>query len=196
MLGQRVEVVSSGEASFKLGGLVVPSETVENTSGKVSDFLVSDRRSLSVGETEFLDWSYSQHKSISCVLSCIKELSSGSIGLFPQDKASHLDAVQQQMFQNGALERLFVVEDLSPFQDFFNIVLNSGGARLDAVFQLHFDLGHQLSSFDKTMVVEQLDFDLDVINNLKTALITVFDFCELIITDEFIKETSDKLSLW
>ena len=99
------------------------------------------------------------------------------------------------MFQNGALELLFVVEDLRPFQDFFNIVLNSCGACLDAVLQLLFDLGHQLSCFDKIVVVEQLDFGFDVIDNLKAALVTVFDFCELIITDEFIKESSDKLSL-
>ena len=40
-----------------------------------------------------------------------------------------------------------------------------------------------------------MDFGFDVIDNLKAALVTVFDFCELIITDEFIKESSDKLSL-
>ena len=45
------------------------------------------------------------------------------------------------------------------------------------------------------MVVEKFDFGLDVIDNLETALVTVFDFCELIVTDEFKEETSDKLSL-
>jgi len=89
-----------------------------------------------------------------------------------------------------------VIENLSPRHDFVNVVSNASWTTLGACSQLSFDLLHKSSCLDKLVVVKHVDLLFHLVDDRDTAGVASLDLGELVVNNEFPKESGDELCSW
>ena len=118
------KVVSPLEAVLKLDQMVVSSETIDKTRSEVWNSI--DRWKVWAWEMmNTPDWSQKIDKSGSSVVSSIEPVTRRPVCLFFMNGLLYFGSVENPSLINGLNKGERVMEDISPFLDGINIVLNT-----------------------------------------------------------------------